>query len=116
MSLRPDIVGDPTSGISQSRTLWFDPAAFAVPAQYTFGDAARNSLRGPNLFTADLSLDKAFSITERLNLQFRWEVFNAFNRTNLALPSNSVDTGTAGLITAITSPMRNMQWGVRLAW
>ncbi|HWB82512.1 MAG TPA: TonB-dependent receptor [Bryobacteraceae bacterium] len=116
MSMRPDITGDPMSGISQSRLLWFNPAAYSVPGPYLFGNAARNSLRGPNLFTADLSLAKSFPVTERVSLQFRWEVFNAFNRTNLALPSTAVDAGQAGRITDITSPMRNMQFGARLAW
>ncbi len=116
MSLRPDITGNPLAGISQSRNQWYNPAAFAVPKPFTFGDASRNSLIGPNLFTADLALDKSFKLTERFNLQFRWEVFNALNRTNLALPNNSVDTGSAGLISDIASPMRNMQFGLHLDW
>ena len=117
MSLRPDVVSNPFSGISQNRNQWFNPAAYAVPALYTFGDAAKNSLRGPNLFVMDLSLAKNFAITERLNLQFRWETFNALNRTNLALPNTNVDAGgTGGLITDVTSPMRNMQLGARVTW
>ena len=116
MSLRPNITGDPMAGISQSRNLWFNAAAFSVPAPYTFGNAARDSLRGPNLFTADWSLAKNFAVTERVSLQFRWEVFNAFNRTNLALPNSNTDTGAAGIISDIAVPMRNMQWGARLAW
>ena len=116
MSLRPNIIADPLGGISQNRNQWFNPAAFAVPASYRFGNAARNAIRGPNLFTADLSVARNFALTERFNLQFRWEVFNSFNRTNLALPATDVDTGTAGLITDITVPMRDMQFGLRLAW
>jgi hypothetical protein len=116
MSLRPNITGDPTAGISQSRNQWFNPAVFAVPAPYLFGTAARNSIRGPNLFDADFSLAKTFSLTERFHLQFRWEVYNVFNRTNLGLPTNAVDNGSAGLITDVASPMRNMQFGARLAW
>ncbi len=118
MSLRPDKIGDPLVGISQNRNTWFNPAAYAVPAPFTFGNAGRNSIYGPNLFTADLALDKTFRIAERAGLQFRWEVFNALNRTNLSLPNGNVDTGTAGLITDIASyaPMRNMQLGLHLTW
>ena len=43
-------------------------------------------------------------------------MFNALNRTNLALPNNNVDTGSAGLISDVASPMRNMQFGLHLAW
>jgi hypothetical protein len=46
----------------QSRDLWFNPAAYTVPAPFQYGTAGRNSLRGPNLFTADWSLDKQFAI------------------------------------------------------
>ncbi len=116
MSLRPNISGDPEAGISQNRNQWFNAAAFSVPAQYAFGTAARNSLTGPNFFEMDLSLDKTFRISERVGLQFRWEVFNALNRTNLALPNTNVDVATAGLITDIAQPMRNMQLGARLSW
>ncbi len=116
MSSRADIVADPLAGISQNRNQWYNPAAFATPAAFTFGDASRNSLIGPNLFTADLALDKTFKLTERFSLQFRWETFNALNRTNLALPNNNVDTGSAGLISDVAAPMRNMQFGLHLAW
>ena len=116
MSLRPNIVSDPLSGISQSRNLWFNPAAYAAPGPYLFGTAANNSLRGPNLFEADWSLSKKFTIRERYGLDFRWEVFNAFNRTNLGLPVNSVDSSAAGIIQDIASPMRNMQFGARFSF
>ncbi len=120
MSLRPDQIASATAGINQNRNLWFNPASYAVPALYTFGGASRNSIRGPNLFEADFSLDKQFNLTERYHLQFRWEAYNVFNRTNLGLPNNAVDTGSAGLITDIQSGptlgMRRMQFGLRLAW
>jgi hypothetical protein len=120
-SLRPDYIGgvDPYKvPDGQSRNLWFNPAAYAIPALYQFGNAGRNSLRGPGLFTADWSLEKAFPIRESMNLTFRWEVFNAFNRTNLANPNGAVDAGagSAGVITSLSNPMRQMQLGLRLAF
>jgi hypothetical protein len=119
--LRPDYTGaispNEVPG-GQSRDLWFNPAAYGVPALYRFGNAGRNSLRGPGLFTADWALHKAFPIREGMNLTFRWEVFNAFNRTNLANPNGAVDAGegSAGVITSLFSPMRQMQLGLRLAF
>jgi hypothetical protein len=52
----------------------------------------------------------AFPIREDMNVTFRWEVFNAFNRTNLANPNGAVDAGagSAGVITSLFSPMRQM--------
>ena len=117
MSTRPDQIGDPLSGTPHNRNQWFNPAAFVVPAPFQFGNAGRNAITGPNLFTADWSLSKTFSITERVKAKFQWDVFNAFNNTNLANPSNTnIDTPTAGLITDVQAPMRNMQFGLHVTW
>ena len=117
---RPQLVGDPTAGLDQTRNRWFNPAAFTTPPPYTFGSAGRNSLRGPNFFEADWSLAKAFSFTERVKLDLRWEVFNALNRTNLAQPNTDVLSGAAGTIqdiqiTPVSGP-RNMQLGAHLTF
>jgi hypothetical protein len=114
----PDVVpgADPyaVSG-GQNRDHWFNPAAYTIPAPYKYGDASRNSLRGPSLFTADWSLFKKFYITEKKDIEFRWETFNTFNHTNLANPNGAIDAGvgSAGVITGIASPMRQMQFGLR---
>ena len=114
----PDVVpgADPynvTGG--QSRDHWFNPAAYTIPALYKYGNAAHNSLRGPSLFTADWSLFKKFRISERRMLEFRWETFNTFNHTNLSNPNGAIDAGagSAGVITGISNPMRQMQFGLR---
>ncbi len=117
MSLRPNQISNPLVGTPHNRNQWFNPAAFAVPGLYLFGNAGRDAINGPHLFSADWSLSKNFKVTERLNAKFSWEVFNAFNNTNLANPSNTnIDTPTAGLITDVQAPMRNMQFGLHLSW
>jgi hypothetical protein len=100
----------------QSRNLWFNPAAYTIPGPYLYGNAAQDSLRGPNLFSADWSFSKRFPLAETKSLQFRWESFNIFNRTNLANPNGAVDAGagSAGVITGLSTPMRHMQLGLRL--
>lgn len=117
-STRPDQIGDPYAGVPHNRTRWFNPAAYSAPPLYTFGNAGRNSLRGPGLFTADWGLDKNFHLAERATLQFRWEVFNALNRVNLANPKNDVGDPAAGQITDILdgAPMRNQQFGLHLTF
>ncbi len=120
-SLRPDHVPgvDPTEVPGgQTRDLWFNPAAYRVPALYQFGNAGRNSLRGQGLLTADWSLHKGFAVGEGKELTFRWEVYNVFNRTNLGLPTTGVDAGpgNAGRITGLFIPMRQMQFGLRFTF
>jgi hypothetical protein len=142
--LRPNKVGNPFNGscpnpnpgITGPATFpvgtvncWFSPLAYAPPAAFAFGNASRNSLRGPGLFTADWGLDKNFQLTERFKLQLRWEVFNALNVANWANPGgdvtncNAVKNTTAlpctslpGQITDVSLPMRNQQIGLRLTF
>ncbi len=124
MSMRPDKVGNPSSGVPHNQNGWFNPAAYAIPAPFTFGNASRNSLRGPGYFNADWGLDKKFRLTEKFDLQLRWEVYNALNRANLAMPDNNVTPGNtdAGKIHNVVAgnpgqiSMRNQQIGLRLTW
>ncbi len=107
-SLRPDIIGSP--GVSDpNRNLWFNPAAFAAPGQYLFGNAGRNILRGPGLYRVDLSLMKSFQVRERGRLEIQAEAFNAFNHTNLTNPNSTIDSSTAGQIFGISDIMRRYQ-------
>jgi outer membrane receptor protein involved in Fe transport len=104
----------------RTRQAWYNPCAYADPAQYTFGDAGRNSLLGPGYGEVDLSLSKAFVLTERTRLDFKWDVFNALNRVNLAQPTGDgaafIDVGNAGQITSIVDFRRRMQLGVHLTF
>ena len=112
-TLRPDLAGNP--GVSNpNRGEWFNPAAFAVPALYRYGNAGRNILRGPGLFRTDLALAKRFQFTERTQLELDFEAYNAFNRTNLANPNGQVDSSTAGQINGIIDIMRRIQLGATL--
>jgi hypothetical protein len=121
MTSRPDLIGDPHVA-NQNQNLWFNPAAYSIPALYTFGNAGRNSIRGPSFFEADWQLAKGFKFTERVGLEFRWDVFNVFNTTNLALPNTQVDSPAGGLISDIQlcstcgTGMRNMQFGAHITF
>ena len=111
---------DAASAIAGRVDEWFDPNAFVLPAVGTFGDVRRNVLRGPNLRTVDFSTFKNQRVGSA-TLQFRFEMFNVFNRANFAPPSNPVlfnADGTrrpgAGRITTLTTPPRQLQFGVKL--
>ncbi len=63
--------------------------AFGMPADNTVGTCGRNSLRGPGLVQLDMNLAKTTRITERLKVQFRWEVYNVANRANFATTTST---------------------------
>jgi hypothetical protein len=72
---------------------WLNPAAFAVPAHFTWGNAPRNLLRGPALWQADLGTAKRFPVfKDRVSGQFRAEIFNIFNRSQYANPASNFTT------------------------
>jgi hypothetical protein len=79
-----DANGNPTTGYVQ----WFAPSAYALPTPGTFSPTARNSVYGPGFATVDASLVKNTTLHENLKLQLRAEMFNIFNRLNLATPSS----------------------------
>ena len=71
--------------------------SFAVPASGTYGNLGRNEIYGPGFGDVDLSLLKNFPIyKERVHAQFRVEMFNVFNRTNLASPAYSASPSIGG--------------------
>jgi Carboxypeptidase regulatory-like domain len=105
---------------------WFDPNAFLAPPNNAanagfYGDLGRNTLRGPGLATWDFSTMKDTKISERLNLQFRAEIFNLLNRANFNMPNEVAFTPsgvspTAGVITSTTTTARQVQFGLKLLW
>ncbi|HZR58860.1 MAG TPA: TonB-dependent receptor [Terriglobales bacterium] len=95
---------------------WFNINCFPLPAEFTFGNASKNGLVGPGAVTSDMSLRKVFDVTERANLEFRFELFNAFNHAVFAQPDNFIDDGpgAAGVITSTVVPQRQLQFGLKL--
>jgi carboxypeptidase family protein len=89
---RANQISDPYQGIVQplSGVQWFNPAAFTNPAPGTYGTTARNAFVGPSFTTVDFSVFKNFAIKENYSLQFRAEIFNVFNKINLANPGATI--------------------------
>lgn len=97
---RPNYVpGVSVSVPNQSRTQWFNTAAFQNPSDYTFGNVPRTlpHVRSPGTQNFDFSFFKTTEITERFKLQLRVEAFNAFNHPNFGVP-NSAFTAAANTI------------------
>ena len=78
------------------KRVYLNPAAFAIPQPGTFGNMGRNALAGPDLSQFDLTLHKRITLTEKVNLQFRGEIYNFFNRANLTNPPATLSAGLPG--------------------
>jgi hypothetical protein len=91
---------------------WLNPAAVALPAQFTFGNCGVGSFRGPGLTTADLNLTKQFYLTERFNLQFMTQFINVTNTPVFSAPTASLGS-TFGLVQS-QDPGREIQFGLKL--
>jgi hypothetical protein len=123
---RPDLVPGvsltPPDG--QTPWNWINPAAFAVPADGTWGDAPRNLVRAPGAWQIDLALAKSIAITERAQLQFKAETFNIFNHPQYGIPQANISAGPIFgtiLSTVNTGPVgtgtpRQMQFALRLTF
>jgi len=96
-SQRANLIGDPYAGISHAFSkdgvTWLNPVAFVDPATGTLGTSGRNAFYGPGYGSVDFSVIKNTKLTERIGTQFRIEMFNLFNRVNLAPPSNTNGSG-----------------------
>ena len=89
---RPDLIpGVPIYLHTGDKRQFLNPAAFALPAAGKFGTLGRGSIRGPSTKNVDFSVNKNWRFRERYGVQFRAEMFNAFNHPNFG--SNEVDPG-----------------------
>jgi len=84
-----------------SAAQYLNPNSFATPAAGTYGNLGRNQVTGPGFSDVDLALLKNIPIyKERVRAQFRVEMFNVFNRVNLAAPVNNLASGSFGQSTS----------------
>ena len=96
---------------------YLNPAAFVQPAAGTFGNLGRNAIFGPHYWNWDFAVSKSTKIFERLNLQFRAELFNILNHPNFALPNffinpGLVDNGTPGNPSIAPNPTASSNQGL----
>jgi hypothetical protein len=89
---------------------------FALPAQFTYGNLGRNTLRGDRLVQLDMSLIKSFRLTESKSFEFRAQVFNLTNTVSFAAPSANENLATGGQITATRNQPRLYEFGLKFAF
>jgi hypothetical protein len=83
---------------------WLNPAAFAIPANGTYGTMAAMSVRGPKSTQIDMGITRSFRVREQQSVQFRWEVFNVPNVVNLQNPVSALNSANFGKIITSGDP------------
>ena len=112
--VRPNQIAPVTYLDPDSHNLqWFNPNAFQLPALGTLGNSDRGALIGPGFDNWDLTIGKNFPLRESLNLQFRAELYNAFNHTQFDGVNTTLGNPAMGFVTS-TRPPRQMQLALRL--
>ena len=113
---------NPSVGLGQSQQnarnggTWFNPAAFAQPGPYSFGDMSRtiSQLRGDTYKNVDLGVHKRFHLSERTSAEFRAEAFNLFNQVVFSSPVTSLSSINLGKVYGQANQPRVVQFALRL--
>ena len=113
-TLRPNLIGNPQTGISPevNRNNFLNTGAFQVQALNTPGNASRDVAIGPGLVNLDLSLAKRIAVSDRQSVEFRFEAFNSLNHTNFGNPGTSFGSSSFGVISSAGTP-RIVQMAIR---
>jgi len=112
---RPNLVANPELPSSQrSVARWFNTDAFVIPGPglQAFGNAGVGVMRGPGFASFDFGIAKKIDVGEDRYLQFRTELFNAFNHANFGPPDIRRESSTFGRILNASSP-RIIQFGLK---
>lgn len=122
----PNTVAGCNPALSYSRSTgqqvaeFFNTACFSenvpVDGVYKFGNTGRNTVIGPGTYDWDFALYKDFSLSERLKLQFRTEVFNIFNNPIFAQPNGTLGSPGFGALTSTYIDPREIQFALRFSF
>ena len=121
-SQRPNAAGDPLAGISgdiESRLgRYFNTAAFAQPADFSFGNLSPriSSLRAPGMNDIDLTLSKSFRITEKVKIDFRATSYNLVNHPVFSAPSTTFGDASFGRISGQANFSRQTEFVAKLVF
>jgi hypothetical protein len=116
---RPNLIGNPVLPDGErTLTRWFNTAAFAAPAAYTFGTAPRSlgSVRSDGISGIDFSVVKNTKLYESVALQFRAEFFNLTNTARFAPPNTSFGSAAFGQVSAQSNQPRVVQFALKLIY
>jgi hypothetical protein len=87
---------------------WINPCAFQKltpnPDVQIFGNEGRNAVQGPGYANWDFAAVKNFRVAEGKEFQFRGELFNFLNHTNLRLPNSDIQSSNFGVVQSDVGP------------
>lgn len=119
---RPDVISNPNENAPKTPQKWFNTSAFTLRpasgrpgAAYSFGNAGVGIIKSPALFNVDLAIVRTFKATERMQLQFRAELFNALNHTNFGYPNVVADDPQFGTINSALAA-RQSQFALKIVF
>ncbi|WP_216846364.1 TonB-dependent receptor [Granulicella sp. L56] len=94
---------------------WFNTAAFQAPAQYTYGDLGRNTMRSDWYRDVDLSVFRRFAI-KQTQTEFRAEAFNLTNTPVWGTPTATLNSTTFGKVSGTASTQRELQLALKISF
>jgi hypothetical protein len=112
-TVRAQLTGEPLDDAPDG--YYVNPAAFAPPAPGTWGNAPRNSIRGPGQFTFNMGLSRSFPIRNRMSLNWNLQASNILNRVTYSNIDTTVGSPQFGLPTA-ASQMRRVTTSFRVGF
>jgi hypothetical protein len=123
VNLAPGFTGSPLLapiGSGNAHTgVYLNKAAFADPANFTFGNEPRSApygLRVPTNWELDSTIRRTFPIRERISFQLSADFFNLLNNVIFAAPATNIDSATFGTVTTTQNSPRRIQFSGRLSF
>jgi len=111
---RPNLVGDPIPA-HQTAAQWYNPKAFSIPSG-SYGNFGRNVLRASHVVNLDFSVFKNIRVAEHHQLQLRVEALNLLNIQNYGVPGTTIGNASAGIISSVSVPARQLQLALKYAF
>ena len=114
---RPNLVANPNIS-NPTPARFFNPAAFQIPEEGTFGNSGRNVIIGPGIQNFDVALVRTIRVSDYTRAQFRTDFYNVLNHPNFVAPptmQNFADAPDFGAIFVARSA-RIVQFGLKFLW
>lgn len=108
---RPNLLRNPNNG-PKTPNEWFDTKAFELPERFTYGNAGAFVVEADGRHNWDLAFQKDFNFKESQRIEFRGELFNAWNSVSMGNPTNNFSSSSFGRVTSATAA-RQVQFSLR---